>query len=52
MFPVLIIVYTRLAIREENYTKQVFGELYTRYAAMTLRFNSLFMTAHPLVVQS
>ena len=38
MFPVLIIVYTRLAIREENYAKQVFGELYSRYAAGTPRF--------------
>jgi len=38
MFPVLIMVYKRLAVREENYAKQVFGELYARYATRTPRF--------------
>jgi len=38
MFPILIAVYIRLAVREENYAKQVFGELYARYATSTPRF--------------
>jgi len=38
MFPILIIVYTRLAISEEHHAKQAFGELYTRYAERTPRF--------------
>lgn len=38
MFPVLIIVYIRLAQREEKLAGRVFGELYIRYAAKTPRF--------------
>ncbi|MEW6670685.1 MAG: isoprenylcysteine carboxylmethyltransferase family protein [Thermodesulfobacteriota bacterium] len=44
MFPVLIIVYTRLAIREENDAKHEFGELYSRYAARIPRFVPRFHT--------
>jgi len=35
-------VYMRLAVREENYAKQVFGELYERYAEKTPRFCAAF----------
>jgi protein-S-isoprenylcysteine O-methyltransferase Ste14 len=38
MFPILIAVYIRLAVREENYAKKMFGELYGRYATRTPRF--------------
>jgi len=38
MFPILIIVYIRLARREEKLAGMVFGELYIRYAAKTPRF--------------
>jgi len=38
MFPILIAVYIRLAVREENYAKQMFGEIYVRYAEKTPRF--------------
>lgn len=38
MFPVLIIVYIRLAHREEKLAGLVFGELYIRYAEKTPRF--------------
>lgn len=38
MFPVLVFVYVRLALREENDSQKAFGELYTRYAGQTPRF--------------
>lgn len=38
MFPILIAVYIRLSVREENYVKQMFGELYVRYADRTPRY--------------
>jgi len=38
MFPVLVIMYVRLARREEQEVRQTAGELYDRYAAMTPAF--------------
>jgi len=38
MFPVLIAVYFRLSVREENNVRWVFGDLYVRYADKTPRF--------------
>jgi protein-S-isoprenylcysteine O-methyltransferase Ste14 len=49
MFPVLIIIYIRLAHREEKLARQVFGELYIRYAEKTPRF---FPRLHDYTAQS
>jgi len=38
MFPILIAVYIRLSVREENRAEQEFGEFYARYAEKTPRF--------------
>ena len=38
MFPILVVVYRRLAIREEREVRQHFGEEWDRYAAHTPRF--------------
>ena len=38
MFPVLVFIYVRLALREEQESQKAFGELYTRYAEQTSRF--------------
>lgn len=38
MFPVLLIVYRRLAVREERDVSAAFGEQWLRYAAQTPRF--------------
>lgn len=38
MFPVLVVMYVRLAHREEAEATLVFGDRYTRYAARTPRF--------------
>jgi len=38
IFPVLLAVYFRLSVREENDARQSFGELYTRYSERTPRF--------------
>ena len=38
MFPILLVVYRRLAIREEREVAEVFGEDWERYASQTPRF--------------
>jgi len=38
MFPMLVTMYVRLARREEQEVRQVLGEIYDRYAAMTPAF--------------
>lgn len=38
MFPILLLVYRRLAIREEREVAERFGEAWTRYSAQTPRF--------------
>jgi protein-S-isoprenylcysteine O-methyltransferase Ste14 len=38
MFPVLLLMYGRLAITEENEMRQQFGEAYQHYAQRTPRF--------------
>lgn len=38
MFPILVIMYTRLAYREERESRAEFGEAYTAYAAQTPAF--------------
>jgi protein-S-isoprenylcysteine O-methyltransferase Ste14 len=38
MFPILVIMYVRLAHREEREALAEFGEAYTRYAATTPAF--------------
>lgn len=38
MFPVLLVMYARLAIAEENDMRREFGEVYEAYAARTPRF--------------
>jgi hypothetical protein len=38
MFPILTVMYVRLAYREERETRQQFGEAYTRYAVNTPAF--------------
>ena len=38
MFPVLLVVYRRLAIREEREVRTEFGDAWERYASMTPRF--------------
>ena len=38
MFPVLVIMYVRLAIREEVEVRATFGAEWARYAARTPRF--------------
>ncbi len=38
MFPVLLIMYWRLALKEERDTRAKFGEIYDEYAARTPRF--------------
>jgi methanethiol S-methyltransferase len=35
MFPVLVVVYVRLARREEREARSIFGEAYAHYAART-----------------
>jgi len=38
MFPVLLVMYGRLAITEEREMRAQFGEVYDRYAQRTPRF--------------
>lgn len=38
MFPVLVLMYVRLARREEKAVRETFGEAYDRYAARTPAF--------------
>jgi protein-S-isoprenylcysteine O-methyltransferase Ste14 len=38
MFPILLVIYRRLAIREEREVSERFGEIWERYAAATSRF--------------
>jgi protein-S-isoprenylcysteine O-methyltransferase Ste14 len=38
MFPILLVMYARLAVREENEMQRQFGALYDVYAARTPRF--------------
>lgn len=38
MFPVLVVMYVRLAISEERDSEAAFGEAWQRYAAITPRF--------------
>jgi len=38
MFPVLLVVYRRLALREEREVRAQFGSLYDEYAKRTPRF--------------
>lgn len=51
MFPILLMVYFRLSVQEENYAKQVFGEPYIRYAKSTPRFIPRFHAKVPLIGQ-
>lgn len=51
MFPVLLRVYYRLSVQEENDARQVFGEAYTRYAQRTPRFIPRFRSKAPLMGQ-
>jgi protein-S-isoprenylcysteine O-methyltransferase Ste14 len=52
MFPVLTIVYVRLAKREEREARQQLGDIYTSYALQVPRFlprmKKLVLRAHPL----
>ena len=47
MFPVLVLMYARLAIVEEREMVKQFGDDYTRYAARTPRFVPKLGAAHP-----
>jgi protein-S-isoprenylcysteine O-methyltransferase Ste14 len=48
MFPILVLMYTSLAKREEREVSAKFGETYARYAAVTPRFfPRLGSQAHP-----
>jgi protein-S-isoprenylcysteine O-methyltransferase Ste14 len=38
MFPVLVVMYVRLAISEENDSEAAFGDAWRAYAAVTPRF--------------
>ena len=38
MFPVLVVMYVRLAIAEEHDTEEAFGGAWREYAAVTPRF--------------
>ena len=38
MFPILVFIYVRLALREERESQKAFGELYALYAEQTSRF--------------
>ena len=38
MFPILVVMYVRLALKEEKVVRQEFGSAYDRYAAVTPRF--------------
>jgi len=38
MFPVLVVMYVRLAISEERDSEKAFGEAWRAYAAVTPRF--------------
>jgi methanethiol S-methyltransferase len=44
MFPILVLMYARLAISEERDMRRQFGEAYARYAASTPRFIPRFGT--------
>jgi methanethiol S-methyltransferase len=44
MFPILVLMYARLAISEERDMRRQFGEAYARYAARTPRFIPSFGT--------
>ena len=44
MFPILVVMYVRLARREERETREVFGAEYERYVATTPRFLPQFWT--------
>jgi protein-S-isoprenylcysteine O-methyltransferase Ste14 len=46
MFPVLVVMYVRLAISEERESEAVFGEDWRRYAAVTPRFVPDFARDH------
>jgi len=47
MFPILLMMYARLARQEEREMEATFGETYRRYAAMTPRFLPRFGTVRP-----
>ena len=47
MFPVLVYMYHRLALREERDCREVFGDTWDEYAAQTPRFFPRFSTAPP-----
>ena len=47
MFPILLMMYARLARQEEREMEAVFGETYRRYAAITPRFLPRFGTVRP-----
>jgi protein-S-isoprenylcysteine O-methyltransferase Ste14 len=48
MFPILVIMYTRLARREEREVREHFGAVYDRYAAVTPAFfPRRLLSAHP-----
>lgn len=38
LFPILVVMYRRLALREEREAAAQFGDAYRRYAAQTPRF--------------
>ena len=45
MFPVLVFMYVRLALREERDSEREFGELWRNYAQRTPRFLPRFNKA-------
>ena len=47
MFPILLMMYARLARQEEREMEATFGETYRRYAAITPRFLPRFGTVRP-----
>lgn len=51
MFPVLVSMYYRLALREERESREAFGEAWDEYAARTPRFFPRFGAAQPTGIQ-
>jgi protein-S-isoprenylcysteine O-methyltransferase Ste14 len=46
MFPVLVVMYVRLAIAEERDSEKAFGDAWREYAAVTPRFIPNFSKSH------
>jgi protein-S-isoprenylcysteine O-methyltransferase Ste14 len=49
MFPILVVVYRRLAIREEREVRSLFGDEWDAYADRTPRFIPAFRRARPVI---